>query len=123
MANESSQFYTCITHGTNSNNNEKIIKNHSLPTNLTSGSFNSCISFQINPRKDNDFDNKDDVANTNQRECAELIVETQQKLQNLRLESYINSFPIDLYSKFAEEDKLKNKLYYNNFTEVNNNGK
>jgi len=124
MANEISKYYTCISHTTNTSNNEKLIKNHSLPTNVIASSFNSCISFQTNPHKNNESNIKNDnnIINKNQKECSEMIVETQQKLQNLKLESHINTLPIDLYSKFIKEENLKNKISFN-YTEIINNEK
>eukprot|EP00833_Pecoramyces_ruminatium_P000418 jgi/Orpsp1_1/1174450/evm.model.c7180000050139.1 len=118
MANEISKYYTCVSQSPNVKNNEKVLKKHSLPINLT-GSFSSCISFQTNPQRENGIDNKCDngVINKNIRECSELIMETQEKLQNLKLESYINTFPIDPYSKFVKEEKKINKICLN-YTDV-----
>jgi len=122
MANELSQFYTCITQTPNVNKNENIPKRYSLPTKLTSTSFNSCASAYANQynKNENEVVSDNDIIK-NQRECSELIMETQQRLQNLRLESYIRTFPFDPYSKYAMDEKERNNYNYNvNYTEVIN---
>ncbi|OUM58924.1 hypothetical protein PIROE2DRAFT_64098 [Piromyces sp. E2] len=119
MANEFSQFYTCITPASNVNKNENIPKRYSLPTKLSFSSNNSYNSVHENQKNENENAVvKDNDDNGNQKECSELIMETQQKLQNLRLESYIRTFPFPPYSKYAMEEKERNYNY--NYTEVIN---
>ncbi|ORX48103.1 hypothetical protein BCR36DRAFT_371356 [Piromyces finnis] len=114
MENEISQFYTCITQISNTNKNEQIIKKYSLPTQLSSSSFISCDSGKENDQKENEniFLN-DNIKFNDKNECSELIIETQQKLQNLRLESFIKTFP------FTMEEK-NNYNYNTNHTDIIN---
>jgi len=122
MANEisneiSSQFYTCITQDINKN--ENIPKRYSLPTKLSSFDSASCVTAQDNKKIDNknDFINDDNNVNSmNQKECSELIIETQQKLENLRLESFIRTFP---FNSFSQEERHKKNVNMN-YTEVFN---
>ncbi|ORX83038.1 Pkinase-domain-containing protein [Anaeromyces robustus] len=125
MANERSKFYTSVQTKESNKNRNISKKKYSLPTNLSSFAYNSCLNSidDKNHQQENELSAKDENINNkiniNQKECSELIIETQQRLQNLRLESFIGTYPINPYSDFIRDEKQKNNININ-YTDIIN---